>query len=113
MVVIKLSEVNKMKNTFEEAVKFLSSNDFEFIGLDSEANEIFYIHCVSDYEAIYKQSLEFAKRFIEIGCYSLAVKDLFFNDIALHIYKSELIHNNEYNEYSIACQIIRSIVEGY
>lgn len=102
-----------MKNTFENAMKFLKSNGFEFIGLDEEANEIFYLHCDNDYKEIYNQSLEFAKRFIEIDCYSLAVKDLFFNDIALHIYKSELIHNNEYNEYSIACQIIKSIVEEY
>ena len=102
-----------MANTFKQSVKFLKTNGFEFIALDDDANEIFYIRCENDYKEIYNKSIEFAKRFIEICGYSLAVKDLFFNDISLHIYKSELIHNKEYNEYSIACQIIKSIVEEY
>ena len=100
-----------MNNTFESAMKFRYSNNFEFIGLDEESNEVLYIHCESEYEEVYKTAIEFAERFISIGCYSLSVKDLFFNDIILHIYKSELIHFGEYNKYSIACQIIASVVE--
>ena len=102
-----------MKDTFENAIKFKYSNNFEFIGLDEEANEILYIYCENDYKAIYDTALEFAKRFIDIGCARLAVKDLFFNDIVLHIHKEELISSNEYNEYAIACQIIKEVVEGY
>lgn len=102
-----------MKNTFENAIKFLGGNAFEFIGLDSDANKIFYIRCEDNYNEIYNQSLNFAKRFIGIGCYALVVKYTLFNDIALHLYKSELIENKEYNEYAIACQIIKSIVGEY
>ena len=100
-----------MENTFENAMKFLKSNDFEFIGVDEERNEILYIRCENDYEDIYKKALEFGERFISAGCYALAVKDLFFNDIALHLYKSDLIEFDEYNKYAIACQIIAAIEE--
>lgn len=102
-----------MKNTLEDAIKFRYSNNFEFIGLDDEANELLYIYCKNDYKAIYDTALEFGMRFIDIGCARLVVKDLFFNDIVLHIHKEELICNNEYNEYAIACLIIKEIVEGY
>lgn len=102
-----------MKNTLENAIKFRYSDDFEFLGLDEESNEILYIRCDNDYKAIYDTALAFARRFIDIGCGWLVVKDLFFNDIVLHIHKKEMIVNNEYNEYAIACQIIKSIVEEY
>ena len=102
-----------MKNTFEEAIKFTRSNAFEFIGLDESGNEILYIRCESEYEEIYKTPIEFAERFICAGCDALAVKDLFFNDIALHIYKSDLVHFGEYNKYAIACKIIAAVVEVY
>lgn len=102
-----------MKNTFEEAIKFTRSSAFEFIGLDEEGNEIFYMRAESEYEEIYKSAIEFAERFISTECDALAVKDLFFNDIALHIYKSDLVHFGEYNKYAIACQIIAAVVEVY
>ena len=102
-----------MKNTFDGAIKFTRSSAFEFIALDEDQNEILYIRCESEYEEIYKKSIEFAERFIFAGCDSLAVKDLFFNDVALHIYKSDLVHFGEYNKYSIACQIIAAVVEVY
>lgn len=102
-----------MKNTFEESIKFLRSSDFEFIGLDEERNEILYICCENEYEEIYKTSLEFAARFISVGCDSLAVKSLFLNEIVLHIYKSELTEFGGYNKYAIACQIIAAVVEEY
>ena len=88
-----------MKNTFEAAIKFTKSSAFEFIALDEEQNEILYIRCESEYEEIYKKSIEFAERFICAGCDSLAVKDL--------------VHFGEYNKYAIACQIIAAVAEAY
>ena len=100
-----------MENNFENAFNYRFSRGFEFIGLDESGGEIFYMRCDEDAKEIYSTALDFAKRFISIDCYSLAVKDLFFNDVTLHRYKSEFIHNHEYNEYSVACQIIASICE--
>ena len=102
-----------MKNTFEAAIKFTKSSAFEFIALDEEQNEILYIRCESEYEEIYKKSIEFAERFICAGCDSLAVKDLFFKEVALHIYKDDMVHFGEYNKYAIACQIIAAVAEAY
>lgn len=102
-----------MKNTLDNAIKFRYSSSFEFIGLDEDEDEILYIHCENDYKAIYDTALAFGRRFIDIGCARLAVKDLFFNDIVLHINKEELLCANEYNEYAIACQIIKNVVGEY